>query len=475
MLIHHGLLLLSLCISLFFFEFLDSSNLLLDNHESIKDIDQDNSSIVAVTPLFDKNEISTDNEQSLPLTPVTPLLLIKFNESVVIQKGKIKKINHDPDYALVIDEGISQFYQTLSKEFQQNFPIDISHVVASFIYDKPFNDLYDKVMNALEIPKAKIHLDFHDENFLNQLYPFLLSGKKKFSRSDIFWYDLERLVFKWALFMRQKFANLLISNENDKNETKNENENNQLASRWNSISSNIESIIFLIRISSPPTFSNDFDLECMDRNSFVVFKLLINCEILEHSSIINSFNLILDDFYNRKFDCNQIKIKYFNGNFKSDLLLSFTIVFYDSVGGLREACFSNGDYSELSFSPFNPPMESSFSNLVNSKLNSSDDYFEISVMSYISDSIMESFLLYNKRFLILNSFKLSILLNRFNDKWKILLKSKSLNEIIEFEFKINGINSRQWNEGIFKKFLKEAKNENYISESNYYFYLNLIN
>lgn len=328
--------------------------------------------------------------------------------------------------------------------------LDILDPLSNIIVDydnKGHPELYDKVMKRLILPKyVKDYPDFHDSNFFLQICK--LEPLKKFMDSkfnDDFEYDVARLFFKWLILMRQSLDDLTFKKKIF----------NPLIS-WSSkrFKKNfsdcfIEIINFnMLNIVENPTF----------------LRTLLNCEIIERSNdIISRFEKAKFEFYSEAINCIGLRDRYFDDNFNNDPLLRMIIQFYDN-GEKMKACVSIDEHllptteslkdDKITFFDF---QRASFGQKIN--------VFEISV-GYVNRTIIEYFLLNQKRFMLDNHNAFAIFLKRVEEAE--MLNGRILEQVIGFLE-----NRFEWSLELFEDYLKICKEMKIISQNDYQKYSNL--
>lgn len=337
------------------------------------------------------------------------------------------------------------------KETLLDFPIEIVKIISFYDYkDKsPLAELYKKVTSALLLSKDEEEsLIFHNESFANQLYKLLISSLKKIKIpfGNCFWYDLERLAFKWMIYMKQETINDKI--------------------KFQIASNEINPIVKMIRKNSGASFASDFNPMSPSENTFsFIFKNLITFEFYENfQSIIPIFSSILCEFYGNgnggvmeEIDSEMIKIKYFKGNFDVNILLKYMIIIFDPIGRLRLTCFPE---IRSIFPPIEFPITKITKEyLLNLNFNGPREFGHVYNLKYLSASIIKFFLRTGKKFQITEHENLLILLYKLKEM--NFLRKEILKEIIEFRFYAIK-ESFGWNEKRFEELIIKASESDNI-------------
>lgn len=386
----------------------------------------------------------------------------------------IEKFSNISDYyfsvemsRLSIDENVNDYYSKrleIINDILSNFPKDIILLLLSYANDKSFDDLNNKVMNRLAKFKSvgKNFTNFYNENFANHLFNILTIESGKIPPYDPFWYALSRLAFKWTIQKRQE-----------------EIESDHI--KFEKILKNVNSIISIIkRDGELDTFSLYADPSSVDWRELLVLREWFSCELFENSHLFPLFALALNDFYNHGVDCRELEIKYFQGNFNTNLLLRFLVIFSDPMGRLRQECFSKGKIisKDFPFIKFDHSINIKSKQREKLSLNYLDDLrihgprdLKISNPKHLSITIVEFFIKSGRKFRISHCAFLVTLLEKLKE-FK-LLKGEILKQIIEFDLIQNG--TPCWNQKTFIRFLLEAKKHDQITLNDFIEYLKIIN
>lgn len=338
---------------------------------------------------------------------------------------------------------------------QQGVAINIGQIIEEYEWDKPLEDLYEEIIDELSLSdKEEENLNFHDHDFANKFYQIITIQENSleennFPYSSHFWYNLLRLLFKWIIYMRQSV---------DEREFKRILENTR--SFMSMISDNI-GLDF-------PLDLNPRSIEGVSCNELKIhiFQSLVSCEIIDNPLNFSIFNSILHEAYGSgeqiergriNFSCDELKNKYFNGNFDSNVLLKLAIIFHDPLGMIRRECFSKEsplildsrlDHSAIGAIMKNPRLRG-YENL------------EISIFEFVNSFILRSFLKNNQRFLVCNSVQLLALLTRLDDSG--LLTRTILERIIEFKF-VDGKDICKWDQRKFDRILNASIRKGNVSD-----------
>jgi len=138
-----------------------------------------------------------DNDKNTLVTNDNPNTLSMTEKSKTLESSILERIKDD----------------FILKEIFNALPKDMPTVLIDIMgdYSKYHNDtideFYNRIRNELASVTGRTILDLYDPSFMSSLLKLVRDNKEKFSSSHDFWYDLERLLFKYALSMREKFAN----------------------------------------------------------------------------------------------------------------------------------------------------------------------------------------------------------------------------------------------------------------------------
>lgn len=382
---------------------------------------------------------------------VSSLLNNKGNLNSNHNSSELEKLSKEDEFNSdrvdEIHKCFEMIYQALPSDPYSIITVDISRLIEEYEYmDKPLNDLYSKVMNKLEVSKERRKsLDFENDNFALQLYSLVSTGEiGSFPKNDLFWCDLSRLLFKWMIYMKQETM------ENDK--------------KFKEILKTIKLFAFKINERSNMIIPIGFDLGFMSLASRDRFKELMKSEFFEHAYIFHHLASIIKYFYENKgkgerqekgngkkiVTCKDLKNKYFNGNYDSNILLKYLIIRYDPDGKMRK-CIINDDYHA-------DYLNVSLSIKVTSYYLEELDHggpkdLENIDMIYVSSSMINFFLSNNRRFWIIFSNNLINLLRRL--KRENLLTREMIEKLVGFRLFYN--DPLEWNQTTFKKFINMHK------------------
>jgi len=357
------------------------------------------------------------------------------------------------------------------KVFQSTvISVDVVKIIEEYDHDQPLNELYKSIINKLSMSdEQEKKLDFYNENFASSLFPMISHIQNEIPHHDPVWYDLTRDLFKWMIHMRRFFA------DNDE--------------KFKEISSNLENNVSKSKFSS---LNIPYGLD-LDRATVLEanrFKCLVKIEIADHDYLFHFLDSAIKDFYrdfnnsdnnnlndngsnngNEKIPCKNLRLKYFDGNFNNELLLKFMIFMYDPQGEMIK-CFLDIEDSAESVNNKFIKKEIPRDFLDNLIKESSDENLEISNLHFTSRFTIEFFLKINRKFKLLNSYNLIILLKKLNEA--NLLMSKVVSSIMSFEFtNKRGDFFYEWDKDKFIEYLDNER-EN-ISKDDYEKYFQIFN
>lgn len=290
-----------------------------------------------------------------------------------------------------------------------SFPPKIIEIIQGYEYDKPLDHLFKNVMSKLVKSKRKWRkLDFYTEEFPHILLKIVNAKKDSLPKLNLFWSDLQRLLFKWIIAMNQKtFYNLKFIMKTSKA---------------------IRSLDLIIKNNQELNFLIDFNLESMYNFNSFIFVNLINCELLENPHIFSLFASIVYDFYVNGISCREVENKYFGGYFSKNILLKIMIPLYDPYLELSN-CFPKDQPRSMTFSPFVSTDFTLNHEYFEGLRTRGPDELEIFISRYISRSIIEFFLSTNRKFKIRNLDDISILTQRLEESNMIV--EEVLEKILE--------------------------------------------
>lgn len=198
------------------------------------------------------------------------------------------------------------------------FPIPVIDLIVEYNPIESSRNEIDKIAVKLGISEKSLNL--YNDDFLKRLALIVKEKRNKFSPSNLFWWDLEKLFFKHILYLKTKLANASLIKLID-------------------VSRDIESSISTTRRINHPDFSSYFDLAFMNITHFN--SDLLDSEYFENSDkLFDSFAKALEYFYlssnsiigngNKKLFCENFKMIFFeNGNLDTNTLLKFFMIQYD--------------------------------------------------------------------------------------------------------------------------------------------------
>lgn len=323
-------------------------------------------------------------------------------------------------------------FQLISQTLESILPKVPIEIICDYAHENHF-ELYDKVMKKLSLYlKTTININFHDSNFLKNIFR-LCSTIVQISKVDSsFSYDLIRLFLKWMIYTRGTILNKEKLQEL-----------NEIVHPILSIMSQIEGIEAFQYISAFNSFSllnfnddfinDDGNNQNSQNDDIKYLQQLMNHEFFERSDIFHLFISIIEDFYYKGFSCQALEKKYFKGNFDRDIVLKSMIYFYDPAGIIKK-CFQKRSLALIvvTFEDVN---------VISTSVNISE-IFNFNI-NFISNTLINFLLVNGLCFKISNSNDLYMLLEKLCDIE--LLNKKLIRRIAGFPYK--------WNIRKFKNYL----------------------
>lgn len=450
-----------LIISSFFLKFLNSSN------KNLITLSSTSSSI-----LINKENCLEINEKSL-------LNLIKSS----IKGNQIL----DSERIMAIHNTLDGIYERLTDSNSHGiFPIEISKMIGIYEHsNKPLMDVYEKVIKKLNLSMKELEvLDFNSSNFANQLVSIISSRKLEILPFNFFWYDLSSLLFKWMIFMKQEIANI----DGDGNGDKDKNVKNE---KFKEISKSLRLIDFTISSIGYFHIPDGFDLDSI-KCSLENFKNLTRSEMFENPIIFQIFAFAIRDFYLFPFSpsspfnnhshsserdrkkrkitrniCNELKIKYFNGDYNKNILLKYLMIMYDPEMKLRNCILEDDEDNSNFLKDSSRSIEITLDYIEELKFKGPKE-LEITNVNYASQSIINFFLSIGKRFPIADEYDLFNLLKRLKEA--NLMKREIVERIVGFKaYSVATGEFLEWNQNKFKHYIHEYSSYNHCEiESNEY-------
>lgn len=384
--------------------------------------------IIGIVKLKVSN-FKTSSNASYSYSKPIRLSLNNENDSV-----RLLEIHNSID-GIYIDDNEQDHYKV--------FPIGISRMIYGYEGIDSFRYVYDKVMIRFNISeKERSNLDFYAEDFPEKLHSIITSKNKIYYKSMLSNCHLAKLLFKWMIYMNQKFV------ENDE--------------KAEMISKSIKSFI-IVSYNKDLRIPIEFTFKFMNGVFYHRFIDLIVSEIFENSHIFDSLASVIEYFYSKwgrkKVSCNDLQMKWFNGkSFDENILLKWSIILYDPIGEMRKCIPFDRRYRiysqhwiESLFNFFSPTIITR-NYLNNLRLNGPQDY-AILRTEYITKSMIEFFLKTKRKFWIVSNEHFILLLGKLKEDG--LLTMKFLKGIIGFREEI--WESPEWNQEMFERFLKRCK------------------
>lgn len=284
-----------------------------------------------------------------------------------------------------------------------------------------FKDLHKKI--ELELPDGQFPTDKwskleFNENILNNILDILQDFQVEYTSKiqKQIYSNIEQFVFKCMVYKRQKCLNDKEFRKILENITEKYKEMMKFGILWLPIS---EFYDFNLNILlSKPLLSEYFIVEILDGEN----------------ELFNKFDSIIKDFHQNGKDCNNIRKKWFNGNFNNKPVLAFMILMYDDG---TANCFSKLHFPE--------PKEQRISDIKAIKSKVVEGFFNYQL---VTRRIFDFYKNNKFRFKIKSSIDLWKLLYEM-DKLEILTR-ENLVETLEFP----KIKSLEWNQEEFDNHLK---------------------
>lgn len=374
------------------------------------------------------------------------------NKTVASLSDSLKEISLDPKLPLqsnmkIMDDGMKKprlmQFKSPSLKFKSKFSPEripefnlifktlsgtitetIVERIIEYNYDDPVQDVYEIVTNKLELSqKEKENLDFYNDDFLEKL-DFIIKTRATFPLLDLFWYDLEKLLFKLILYLKQKMINATDD-------------------RLAEASKNIQSILSIALKNSCSNTLPEFNLKTMKISDFNY--PLLKSEIFEHfKSLSYRFADALEYFYSPLFakevkgkeemnldeiTCEKFKTKFFeNGDPDTDLLFKYFLIDH-SFKEIKKCLEFNiqPDYSKIN----TELMKLKIKNKINqSKLANILHFLTDHDLKYSSNLIMKFISSNGKKVLVASEYDLYEFLQRMRDAE--LFEKEKIKAIVEF-------------------------------------------
>lgn len=362
--------------------------------------------------------------------------------------------------SMMINEGLHEIFMGESIISKNDGIGHVSKLIEDYDYqDEWLKNVYDRVMDSLEVSNEKRMRDFSFENDIFAKNLFLLMWKRR-NFPNSFPFDLSRLFFKWMIHMKEDSA---IDGNDFKFKELTKTLYDMNKSIWTKkfpragISFNFE------------FESKDFKLESKDFKFDNQFLMLLKIEYLEHEFIFPFFQSILKYFYLDKKDklmkeegegrinCRELRIKYFNGNYDTDILLKYLILIFDPYGELRKCILIKNphlkDFQSVHYTIDEMEKVSKDFNWIKLKILENTGNIRA---AYANKPIIESFLLSNQNFIVYVCEELIHLLRQLNNL--NLLTRANIEKLVSFSLNdpILG-NVIKWNRRHFDFLLNDFK------------------
>lgn len=370
------------------------------------------------------------------------------------QLKEFLKANHNPVTVLLLSKSPPPSSAPIQSQKTDNFTNSSSPK-----FSEESNEFKNRIVKDLRLSEKEIEeLNFNSFTFANQLLEFIRK-KKKIPSHNPFWYDLERLLFKWTLAVREI-----------------------LAGDDSLFESSIKSVKLLLKIILKDGFGfDDKDISKLEDQSifsiFSIFSRLLQYELLDNPQVLKYFigNVrkdLYDDNNNMKLkiDCKQLENKHFNEHFNTNTLLKLTIlqlVPLEIGKELKNKCFSN---ENLNFhdNPLLPLLLKLYSG--EKLLSTNIDKIESINENYINVNTVKFFQKYNFKFRIYSIYNFIRLLRRLDRIGKL-----EKNLIGNFKFTSTEEGNLNKNLDIFKEYLEMTRRaDDILSQDEYKRYIKLV-
>lgn len=258
---------------------------------------------------------------------------------------------------------------------------------------------------------------------------------------DLLKINIGKLLFKWLIHMRQKFA------DND--------------GEFKGISENMEPFVLEL-YEKDLNIPMNFDRNDMGWGVRLSFDQFLKAEFLENSHLFPTFASIVRSFYDdlgqQRITCQELENKYFgDGGYNTNVILKYLITIHDPKEGLMECILNKDKHVHMLYLFLNQ----SIPNFLIDLESKGHLYLEIPPQKYLDMHSSEYFLKIGKRIAIKNCeefFHLSEILNGSN-----LSNMDALKKIVKFKGPMASIGS---NLETIKNFLDQFKIHNHEFEIN---------
>ena len=223
------------------------------------------------------------------------------NAPELIEKSK----ESDPSipYQFKFDPILMEIFKTLPKDI----PIVIINIISDYSFHDPtIDEYYDRIKNELMAISERVIPNLYDPSFIIYLSELVKNSEKGIPKSDSFWDDLARFLFKYTLSMRRTFSN-----------------DNQLFEK------SVKDIkdIMIIPHEKGSWYIDTSKAHNMTDFDLLIFDYLVKYEIFDHPQLLEAFikNIINKDAI-LKMTLNEIEKRYCNGNFNNNPLLQLMLI-----------------------------------------------------------------------------------------------------------------------------------------------------
>jgi len=313
-------------------------------------------------------------------------------------------------------------------------------------------EYFDRITNKLK----GITLNLYDIKLMPQLLSLIKGSKEAIPPRHEFWNDLSRFLFKYALEMREKFA-----------------DNDQL---FQKSTKSIKDIVIIANKNVESALFN-FKLEPMTDFDFFLFGRFTIYEILDHPHLLALFvNKIVDKEGNLKMTINEIEKRYCSGSFNNNPLLKLMIIRF-AFGSLSVKQMKKKGW--ITDEDENPRDSNSAIALyhiysIKGEEEHEDKVGAIEILQpfYLSQFTIKFFIDNRLGFRMYHSSNLVQFLKRL-EYIGGLPEGSSISRIIKFRDEKDG-KVFKWDKNIFEKYLTERIKENRISQEEFDRFIKLI-
>jgi hypothetical protein len=385
---------------------------------------------------INKFEIILKNTKSLidninKRYPSSQFVLDHFSINIFISSTMRDKIRINPQLRRIFNY------------FDGKIPISLIEIIGDYsqYYDDTIYEFLDQIMNDLKVSSIERNsLNLYSSFFSSWLLKMVKEKKAEFPHYHLFWYDLDRFMFKWILAMRR------ILSDNDQ--------------AFEALATNIDPIIAIIHKDGFDYSDEMISILTSIKSNFSIFERFIRHEFIDNPEILRYFiDHVIKDLYDDhdhsilKIDCQQLLNRHFDGqSFNSNPLLKLMLISLtpeEIAEKIRKKCFPEENSCILNYHGFTILISKTYTQ---QGYSSEDIRWIESINGSYSSSKMIKFFLDNKLgFRIYSSFGLIKFLRRLVRL--TLLQEIPLDRIIKFLIKSE--NTWRWDINIFKEYLEE--------------------